>query len=140
MKNLLILFYILPLTGCYNPDPPLLKTALPNGYSFHSNGGIFGYIARPNGKRMSHNFGILKNGREQWCNGFGWSGNYVICELEIVDSKSNTGYTIKYFIMNTENEKITIRPTLEEARKSWSKITTIEIHSMLKKHKNTKEK
>ncbi|GHA18204.1 hypothetical protein GCM10008090_29720 [Arenicella chitinivorans] len=31
---------------------------------------------------MSDYFGILDNGHEQWCRGFAWDGQQVICELE----------------------------------------------------------
>lgn len=140
MKTILLFICLIMLVGCYNPDPPLLQTDLPNKYSFYSNGGIFGYIVRPNGQRMSNHFGILVNGEEQWCNGFGWASDYVVCELEVVNSSATNGYIYKYFIMNTANESNWVVSTLEEAKRKWSTFHVGNFPHLQKIYKNTKER
>ena len=132
--------YILSLllVGC--PDPPLLKTPLPNNYSFNSNGGEFGNIKNEKGKRLSEYFGILSNGKEKWCTDFAWENNFVICKLI---QYSNSGFKPKsteYFIINTTNGKIRIFPTESTASSFWKKTLHTKIPEMKRKYPTTRKR
>ncbi|WP_163131049.1 hypothetical protein [Agarivorans sp. Alg241-V36] len=133
----LLIIFVFFLFGCV--DPPLLKTGLPNGYSFHSNGGIYGYISTPNDQRMYEYFGMLDNS-EQWCNNFGWDSNFVICELEIVKENASGGYEFKYLILNTGDGTVYIKNSISEAEFFWKSVPNGSFPEMLAKHQNTVRK
>lgn len=140
-KISLFLTFLILLSSCFfDPDPPLFKTDLPNGYSFHSNGGIFGNIHSPNDRRLPKYFGIISDDREQWCNGFNWYKDFVVCELEIVKNQKYDEYTYGYLILNTSNENIYIVGNRSEAGEKWKQLTNSTFPELKKKHKNTKEK
>lgn len=139
-KILIPIIFLILLSGCFDPDPPLLRTDLPNGYSFHSNGGIFGNIHNPNDHRLSKYFGIISDNKEQWCNGFNWYQDYVVCELEIVKNQKYDEYTYGYFIINTLNENIYTVETQSEAVAKWKELTNSTFPELKQKHKNTIEK
>ncbi len=132
---MIIYISIILMIGC--GDAPILKTKMDNGYTFHSNGGTFGYISKPNGQRMANHFGILDDKTEQWCNKFAWYKNHVVCELEIVDNTSSTGYKMKYFILNTKNEDYYIFSNLTETEDKWVTITNTKFPELKTKYSNT---
>lgn len=88
----------LVLAGCFSPDPPLLATELPNGYSYHSNGGTHGYIRKHPG--MLRDFGIQDDGSECWCNEFGWQADLVICRMTD-EANPQRIRELDYFILDT---------------------------------------
>ncbi len=124
------------LTGC--GDPPLLTTPLPNGYAMNSNGGSYAYVMRPDGQRMADYFGILDNGRQQWCEGFAWHGYHVICELEV---SSNGGAYLQggYFLLNAQSgEAHVLSSNLVE--KEWKLRTGVQLPVLRVRYEVTEAK
>ena len=62
-------------------SPPTGKRSATILYAFDSNGGYYGYIKTPDGRRMADQFGILDNGTEAWCGEFAWQKDRVVCKL-----------------------------------------------------------
>lgn len=131
---------ILPmLTGCFDPDPPLLVTPLPNQYSFHSNGGEFGYISDPGGLRLAQYFGIRDDGREKWCTDFAWEQSLVICRL----IEYGTGFdarSTEYFVLDTSTGAVTVVPDLSSAKAFWSDRLRTYSPELKRSYASTKEK
>ncbi|WP_395789436.1 hypothetical protein [Aquimonas sp.] len=102
------------LAGCVSPDPPLLATELPNGYSFRSNGGSYGYIRKTPG--MLSAFGRQDDGSERWCEEFGWQGDLVVCRM----SDQSTPQQIRalgYFILDTRSGRGWLAADLPSAQR-----------------------
>ena len=109
------------MTACGSGDPPLLTTPLPNGYSLDSNGGYYGYIKTPEGKRMADHFGILDNGTEAWCGEFAWQENTVVCKMQgINQSDVKKHKAIGFFIIDTRSAEITKFKTEKAANSFWN--------------------
>jgi hypothetical protein len=116
---LLILVFIL-MAACWSGDPPLLTTPLPNGYALDSNGGYYGYIKAPDGKRMTDHFGILDNGTEAWCEEFAWQEDTVACKLQGTNQRDVKKYeAIGFFIIDTTTGEITKFKTDKAANRFW---------------------
>ena len=105
-----------------DPDPPLLETSLPNGYSLHSNGGWYGYVATPQGHRMASQFGVLDDEEEAWCEGFAWEGDMVVCERKLTSPTGQVAPAVDYFVLNTKNHEFHTLP-LPEAESLWHQQT-----------------
>lgn len=98
---------LLLLAGCRcSGDAPLYRTALPGGYSFHSNGGIYGYVRDPSGTMLSGHFGIQDDGSERWCNEFGWSGVVAVCALERIEARTHKTIAFGYYVIDTSRGEI----------------------------------
>lgn len=102
------------LAGCFSPDPPLLATELPNGYSYQSNGGSFGYIRKHPG--MLRAFGIQDDGSERWCNEFGWHGDLVICRMTD-EANPQLIRELGYFILDTRTGHSWLAPDHQGAQR-----------------------
>lgn len=136
-----LIFSILLVAGCYDPDPPLLTTPLPNGYSFDSNDGRYGYIKTPDKKRMGEHFGILSDGTEAWCEEFAWQKYIVICKLSEVRFKENKNENISgYFIIDTATSEINKIYSDKETNQYWFKKFGQKLPEMKTKFKTTKRK
>jgi hypothetical protein len=105
------------ITAC--GDPPVLSTPLPNGYSFKSNGGEFGYVVVPDGTRMGEYFGILNSGEEQWCGRFGWEGDFVVCEVVEYTNNSLETKSKGYFFLNSQTGEVVTFQSEAEIKNYW---------------------
>jgi len=121
------------ISGC--SDPKLWTTPLPNGYSFNSNGGEFGYV-QYKGDRLSTYFGMLVNGEEKWCTDFAWNRKYFVCKYiqygNGIDPKD-----IEYFVLNTDSGRVLIFSTVEDTRVFWKKMAENELPELKRKHPGT---
>ena len=141
IKLFVLTIFTFLLLGC-SGDASLLSTPLPNGYSFHSNGGEFGYIKTPNGHRMALHFGIINsenNEIEAWCNEFAWKNNYVICKRSEYSASNSTPSTVNYFILNTKDGSIEIQ-NKPEAQEFWHNKTGTNWPEMKVRHRSTSSK
>ena len=116
-------------------DPELMTTPLPNGYSFNSNGGEFGYVQHK-GERLSTYFGMLENGQEKWCTDFAWNRKYFICKY-IQYGNGLDPRDIEYFVLNTDTDRIVVFSTVEDARVFWNKMTESALPELKRKHLET---
>ena len=119
-RSIPLILVVVLLAGC--PDPPLLETRLSNDYSFHSNGGSYGYIANPQGVRLSRYFGILDDGNEAWCEGFAWEKNAVVCERSVTIEGESEAQSKDYVLLDTMSGEISIVGRLE-AESLWQQKT-----------------
>lgn len=122
------------LCGC--ADPPLLSTPLPNGYEFKSNGGIFGYIVTPAGKRMTNYFGIINAETEAWCEEFAWQDEMVLCKRNEYGVSSFKPKTTNYLLLNTINSEVSI-VGFEKAKLIWQQQLGSQIPKMVTIHNET---
>ncbi len=118
-----------------------MTTPLPNGYALDSNGGYFGYIKTPDGKRMADHFGILTNGTEAWCEEFAWQENSVICKLNVTYMKAGKEMMkYSFFIIDTKTAEILKFDTVEKTNSFWEQKFGNPLPSMKTKFRNTKRK
>lgn len=129
-----LLALIVFVTGC--PDPSLLSTPLRKGYTYHSNGGEFGYVLYK-GQRLADYFGILRNGKEKWCTDFALVKVYFVCKYVQYGNAENYK-EIEYFFLNTETGNIQVFHNIEEAKLYWKQITGFKFPQLKRKIKNTK--
>jgi len=126
------------LAGC--PDPPLLVTPLPQGYTFHSNGGEFGYISNRNGSRLAEYFGIRDDGRETWCTDFAWEQRLVICRLiEYAKNGFETSRT-EFFVLDSSTGTVTILPDQARAQAFWAARSLTKFPELKRRYASTKVK
>ena len=141
MDKFFVTFIIFIMLVACTGDPPLLSTPLPNGHAFDSNGGWFGYLKTPDGKRMADHFGILDNGSEAWCEEFAWRKDIAICKLYVTRTingkeQKETGF----FIIDTSTGDITKFKTEEKANTFWKEIFGNPLPPMKTKYRTTKRK
>ena len=139
ISKVTLFFIILNLTCC--GDPPLLRTPLPNGYALDSNGGNYGYLKTPDGKRMSEYFGMLNNDIEVWCREFAWQDDFVICKMyETSKSDNYQKEAIHYFVVDTSTSKITRFWSEGKVSQFWKNKFGNPIPEMKSKHLKTRKK
>ncbi|MCG6117254.1 MAG: hypothetical protein MEQ07_03545 [Aquimonas sp.] len=88
-------------------------TELPNGYTYHSNGGSYGHIRQKGGRLRA--FGIQDDGSERWCNEFGWQAHAVVCRMTD-EASSDSLRELGYFILDTGTGKAWLAPDTSEAQ------------------------
>lgn len=129
---------LLLLGGCRcSGDAPLYRTALPGGYSFHSNGGTYGFIRDPRGAMLSH-FGIQKDGSERWCNEFGWIGVVAVCALELTSAGTHKTDAFGFYVLDTSRGKVQHAPDEEALLIALNALSEASIPRMAKVHSTTK--
>jgi len=122
------------LSGC--SDPPLLSTPLPNGYEFKSNGGLFGYISTPDGRRIAKYFGIISDETEVWCEEFAWKDEMVICKRTEYAVSSSEPKNTNYFLLNTANSEVSIVGH-DRASAIWFQMFGTEMPKLATRHTET---
>ena len=87
---------------------------------------------------MSDFFGILDNGREQWCRGFAWDDQQVICELEY---SLNGGADLQggYFLLDTGSGKAQILSS-DSVEEEWKLKTGAEFPVLKTRYESTSAK
>lgn len=140
--SLLSVFIILILgLGCNPFDPPLYRTPLPNGYAQDSNGGEFGLIVMPTGDsggKIIAPIGPGPNGRERFCNDFGWDNDLVVCELiEYADRAFvDPPLSRQYLLFDTRTGQVSYYSTHQELEISWARFSSSPIPALHKEHPN----
>lgn len=121
-------------------DPPPLVTPLPNGYTFHSNGGEFGNIKDPDGLRLAEHFGVRNDGRETWCTDFAWKRNIVICRLIEYTKHGFDAYHTKFFVLDSETGAVSVLPDKASAQEFWSTRFNSDLPEFQRRYPSTTEK
>ena len=133
----LLIAYLAFLGGC--GDPPLYQTPLPYGYAQWSNGGEFGHIVKQESATSGRPVAPLgkgPSGREQWCNDFGWHGQWVVGEvIEYADRAFvHPPLSKRYLILDTANEQVTYYGSRTEALAAWGKLTNAPFPQLTREH------
>lgn len=138
IRLFLYIFVASALVAC--GDSPLLITPLPNGYTFHSNGGEFGNIKNPDGLRLADYFGVQNDGHETWCTDFSWKNDIVICKLVEYSQHGFDASRTKFFILDTATSKIAVFPDQASVQKFWLARFNSGFPQLKQRHSSTKEK
>lgn len=139
MNRLLLYIFITSfLIAC--GDSPLLFTPLPNGYAFHSNGGNFGSIKKPDGLRLAEYFGIRDDGRETWCTDFSWRGDTVICRLIEYSQHGLEASRTEFFVLDTITSEVMVFPDQVSVQNFWLARFNSDLPPLHKRHPSTTRK
>lgn len=138
IRLFLYIFVASALVAC--GDSPLLITPLPNGYTFHSNGGEFGNIKNPDGLRLADYFGLQNDGHETWCTDFSWKNDIVICKLVEYSQHGFDASRTKFFILDTATNKIAVFPDQASVQNFWLARFNSGLPQLKQRHSSTKEK
>lgn len=134
----LYMFIALALVAC--GDSPLLVTPLPNGYTFHSNGGEFGNIKNSDGLRLAEHFGIRDDGRETWCTDFSWQNDVVICRLVEYSEYGFDASRTEFFVLDTATSKVMIFPDQTSVKNFWLSHFNSNLPQLNRRYPSTKKK
>lgn len=136
VRSCLYLLIALTLMAC--GDAPLLVTPLPNGYTFHSNGGGFGNIKNPDGLRLVEYFGIRNNGRETWCTEFSWQSDTVICKLGEYGQHGFDASRTEFFVLDTVTGEVIVFPDQMSVQGFWTARFNSAVPQLYRRYSSTR--
>jgi hypothetical protein len=117
-----------------------LVTPLPNGYTFHSNGGEFGNIKKPDGLRLAEYFGIRNDDRETWCTEFSWKSDVVICRLIEYSQHRIDASRTGFFVLDTATSEVAVFSDEASAQNFWLTRFNSGLPQLHWRHSSTTEK
>ena len=139
MRSFALVVVLAAVVACNPFDPPLYRTPLPNGYAQESNGGEFGMLVKPIGlirSKILAPLGRGSNGRERWCNAFGWVENLVVCEITEYGDRAfvDPPLSREYLMLDTTNASVVYYKTRPELLQAWSAATAAPLPPLAKEH------
>jgi hypothetical protein len=141
MRSFLLIVVLATVIACNPFDPPLYKTPLPNGYEQWSNGGEFGALVkpkpiRPTAGKVIAPIGPGPNGRDRWCDTFGWNENLVVCEVTEYADRAfvDPPLSREYLMLDTTNGSVVYYKTRSELVQVWSATTVAPLPPLVKEH------